>query len=155
MTNVLFICLGNICRSPLMEGIAHARWQAQEARSPVLFDSAGIGDWHAGNPPDPRAIAIARRHGVDISTQRARALVNDDFHRFNLILCADRGNLEVLQRRKPNGSRAQCALFLDWTGARPDGEIPDPYTGDESAFESVYLLIDAAAGGLMQRLQRL
>ena len=75
MTNVLFICLGNICRSPMMEGIAHAHWQVQEARSPVQFDSAGIGDWHAGNPPDPRAIAIARRHGVDISTQRARALV--------------------------------------------------------------------------------
>jgi len=155
MPAVLFICLGNICRSPLMEGLAHARWQAQPSPFPVSFDSAGIGGWHVGQPPDPRAIATARRHGIDISRQRARALVDADFRRFDLILCADRGNLDALKRREPKNSRAQCALFLDWTGARQGGEIPDPYTGDEGAFESVYTLIDIAAAGLVQRLHRL
>jgi protein-tyrosine phosphatase len=155
MTEVLFICLGNICRSPLMEGIARARWQAQAAPFPVTFDSAGIGNWHAGSPPDPRAVATARRHGIDISTQRARAFVDADFRRFDLILCADRGNLAVVQRRAPKNSHAECALFLDWTGARQDGEIPDPYAGDDAAFESVYTLIDLAATGLAQRLHRL
>jgi len=155
MTDVLFICLGNICRSPLMQGIAHARWQAQASPLPVSFDSAGIGGWHAGAPPDPRAVATARRHGIDISMQRARTFVDADFQRFDLILCADRGNLDVLTRRQPKNSRAECALFLDWAGAGQDGEIPDPYSGDETAFEAVYTLIDLAAAGLVQRLHRL
>ena len=154
MTEVLFVCLGNICRSPLMEGIARSRWQAQAATLPVSFDSAGIGGWHAGEPPDPRAVATAQRHGIDISKQRARMLVDADFRRFDLILCADRGNLDVLRRRAPKNSPAECALFLDWTGAREGGEIPDPYSGDERAFESVYTLIDVAATGLVQRLHR-
>jgi protein-tyrosine phosphatase len=154
MTDVLFVCLGNICRSPLMEGIVRSRWQAQAAPLPVAFDSAGIGDWHVGAPPDARAVATARRHGIDISGQRARRIVDADFHRFDLILCADRGNLEMLQRRLPKNPRAECALFLDWSGAQPDGEIPDPYTGDERAFESVYTLIDLAATSMVQRLHR-
>ncbi|HMB42760.1 MAG TPA: low molecular weight protein-tyrosine-phosphatase [Luteimonas sp.] len=155
MTDVLFVCLGNICRSPLMEGIARSRWQEQAAALPMSFDSAGIGGWHAGAPPDARAVATARRHGIDISAQRARKFVAADFQRFDLILCADRSNLEVLQQRRPKNSRAECALFLDWSGARQDGEVPDPYTGDERAFESVYTLIDLAATGMFQRLQRL
>ena len=155
MTDVLFVCLGNICRSPLMEGIVRSRWQAQAATFPVSFDSAGIGGWHVGAPPDARAVATARRHGIDISGQRARQLVTADFQRFDLILCADRGNLDVLQQRRPRDSRAECALFLDWSGARQDGEIPDPYSGDERAFEAVYTLIDLAATGMVQRLHRL
>jgi len=155
MTDVLFVCLGNICRSPLMEGIARSRWQAQAAGIPISFDSAGIGGWHAGAPPDPRAVATARRHGIDVSDQRARALTDRDFHRFDLMLCADRAVLQVVQQRRPKNCRAQCALFLDWTGARPDGEIADPYTGDEAAFESVYTLIDLAVTGMVQRLHRL
>lgn len=154
MTDILFVCLGNICRSPLMEGIVRSRWQAQAAPFPVSFDSAGIGNWHAGQPPDVRAIATARRHGIDISKQRARPLVAGDFQRFDLILCADRSNLDVLQQRLPKNPRAECALFLDWTGARQHGEIPDPYTGDERAFEAVYALIDLAATELVQRLRR-
>jgi len=154
MTDVLFVCLGNICRSPLMEGIVRARWRAQAGDETVFFDSAGIGGWHAGAPPDARAIATARRHGLDISQQRARALCAADFQRFDLILCADRANLDALQRRQPRFSRARCALLLDWAGAGADSEIPDPYTGDESAFESVYLMIDRAATDLVQRLQR-
>src|SRR4249919_2488037 len=155
MTEVLFVCLGNICRSPLMEGIVRARWQAQAPGIPAVFDSAGIGSWHAGAPPDARAVATARRHGIDISQQRARALSDADFRRFDLVLCADRANLDVLQQRRPKDSRAECALLLDWSGARQDGEIPDPYDGDERAFEAAYTLIDLAATGLIQRLRRL
>lgn len=154
MTEVLFVCLGNICRSPLMEGIARSRWQAHGAAVPIAFDSAGIGGWHAGSPPDTRAVATARRHGIDISEQRARPLTAADFRRFDLILCADRSNLDVLRQRQPKDSGAECALLLDWSGASQGGEIPDPYEGDEAAFESVFTLIDLAATGLIQRLQR-
>jgi len=125
--SVLFVCLGNICRSPLMEGLVRARWPRGDTS--LRLDSAGLGDWHAGEPPDPRAIAIAARHAVDISIQRARPLVAADFARFDLILCADRANLAALHRRAPADARAQIALFLEWAGL--GGEVPDPYTGGE------------------------
>jgi protein-tyrosine phosphatase len=153
MTEVLFVCLGNICRSPLMQGVAEARWRAQTTQS-IGFDSAGIGAWHVGAPPDSRAVACAQRHGIDISGQRARQVSIGDFHRFDLILCADHGNLDALRRRAPSGARAECALLLDWSGVQADGEISDPYGGDERAFEAVYALIDLAGTELVQRLRR-
>lgn len=154
MTDVLFVCLGNICRSPLMEGIVRARWLAQTGSPMVAFDSAGIGHWHAGAPPDPRAIAAAHRQGIDISGQRARVLADEDFRRFDLILCADRYNLDVLRQRAGN-ARAECALFLDWSGVHPGGEIPDPYTGTAEDFDAVFALIDRGAAAMIERLRRL
>jgi protein-tyrosine phosphatase len=154
MTDILFVCLGNICRSPLMEGIARARCQAPSEQIPLTFDSAGIGDWHAGRPPDPRAIAAASRRGVDISGQRARAFANVDFHRFDLILCADLDVLDNLRRRAPSDARAECALFLDWTGASQGGEVPDPYTGTASDFDAVFAMIDSGMTGMVDRLRR-
>jgi protein-tyrosine phosphatase len=155
MTDILFVCLGNICRSPLMEGIARARFQAPPGADPITFDSAGIGDWHAGRPPDPRAVAAAARRGVDISGQRARVFDDGDFNRFDLILCADQSILDVLRRRLPSDARAECALFLDWTGASQGGEVPDPYTGTSSDFDAVFVLIDSGVTGLADRLLRL
>jgi len=147
--HILFVCLGNICRSPLMEGLVRARWTT---RPPTLqLDSAGLGDWHAGQPPDPRAIAVAAAHDIDISGQRARLLSVDDYRRFDLILCADRSNLDLLRRRAPSDARAQCALFLDWTGVVAGGEVPDPYTGGPRDFERVFALLDRGARSLALR----
>lgn len=146
---LLVVCLGNICRSPLMEGLARARWRARA--DDMLLDSAGLGDWHAGEPPDHRAIAVARENGIDISGQRARQIVVADFRRFDLILCADRSNLAALRRLAPPDARAGCALFLDWTGIEPGGEVPDPYTGGRREFAEVFALVDRAAVAVAKR----
>jgi protein-tyrosine phosphatase len=151
MIRILFACLGNICRSPLMEGVARARC-ADLAH--VEFDSAGVGAWHAGEPPDPRAIAVAARHGVDIRGQRARAVRAEDFARFDWILCADRAVLAALAARVPDGARARLALYLPWTGVEDAADgVPDPYTGATAAFEAVYALVEAGTHGLASRLR--
>jgi protein-tyrosine phosphatase len=148
---ILFACLGNICRSPLMEGLVRARWGDDAG---AQFDSAGVGAWHAGEPPDPRAIAIAARHGLDIGTQRARRVVDADFSAFDLILCADHEVLDALRRRAPRGARAELALFLDWAGMDAGGgEVPDPYTGGEREFAQVYALVAAGAEAVVRRLR--
>lgn len=148
---ILFVCLGNICRSPLMEGLARARLGKDSGE--IALDSAGTGDWHVGDPADVRTIAVAARHGVDISAQRARQVHRDDFHRFDLILCADRHNLAVLRAMAPDDARAECALFLDWTGIEAAGDVPDPYTGGTREFEAVFTLVDRGALALCERLR--
>jgi protein-tyrosine phosphatase len=148
---ILFTCLGNICRSPLMEGVARARW---DGSATVEFDSAGVGDWHAGEPPDPRAIAVAARHGIDIGGQRARAIRAADYGRFDLILCADRAVLAALRARAPADATAQLALYLPWTGvAAGEAGVPDPYTGGRAEFDAVYALVAAGTEGLAARLR--
>lgn len=142
--------MGNICRSPLLEGwAAHRR-----ADSPVPFsvDSAGIGGWHAGHPPDPRAIAVAQRRGIDISGLRARQLQFADFQRFDLVLCADRGNLAAARSLAPGAARRRIVLALDWCGVKRGGEVPDPYYGQDRDFEHVSQLASEAAEGLLRRL---
>jgi protein-tyrosine phosphatase len=148
MARILFVCLGNICRSPLMEGLA----RAQCADAGHGFDSAGIGAWHAGQPPDPRAIAVAARHGIDIAAQRARQVVAADFTRFDAILAADRSVLAQLHARAPAGASAELALLLEWAGLEPGGDIDDPYTGGEAQFAAAFARIAAATAGLARRL---
>lgn len=143
--------MGNICRSPLFEGWARHTASTYPALR-LQLDSAGTGDWHAGQPPDRRAIAAAARQGVDISGQRARVVTREDFQRFDLLLCADRDNLRTLKDRAPADSQGRIALVLDWTGVAEGGEVPDPYQGDASDFEHVCRLAAAAAEGLMRRL---
>nr|WP_275039595.1 low molecular weight protein-tyrosine-phosphatase [Arenimonas donghaensis] len=146
----MFICMGNICRSPLLEGWAgHRRPDAQVA---YTVDSAGTGGWHAGDPPDARAVAAARRRGVDISAQRARQLQANDFQRFDLLLCADRDNLAAVQTLAPSDARGRIALALDWCGVSRGGEVPDPYYGQERDFDHVCQLASEAAEGLLRRL---
>lgn len=151
MNRLLFVCLGNICRSPLMEGIVRAELRKRGRHDQYLLDSAGLGAWHAGEMPDPRAMAIARQRGIDISAQRARGLQLRDFQTFDLVLCADRSNLAELRRRAGKDA-AKCALFLDWTGVLAEGEVPDPYTGGAAEFELAYSLIERGAQGLVRRL---
>ncbi len=152
MKNILFVCMGNICRSPLAEGIV--RVDAQAAGAALRLDSAGTLGFHRGEAPDPRARAVARRHGRPIDDLRARQVRAEDFREFDLILAADRDNLAVLQRLAPAEADAEIALLLDWCGVDDAAEVPDPYYGDERGFESVYQLLATASKGLLARVAR-
>lgn len=150
-SSVLFVCMGNICRSPLAEGIA--RKALEEAGISLRLDSAGTHDYHIGRGPDQRACAIARETGCDIDGFRARHVVNEDFHAFDLILAADAANLAALQRQQPDGASAELALLLPWCGAEAGTELPDPYYGDDENFRHVVALLRDAMPGLVRRLQ--
>lgn len=151
---LLVVCLGNICRSPVAEGVLRARIATSTLAGRIELDSAGTGDWHIGEPPDRRAIANAAEHGVDIAGLRARQLASSDYHDFDWLLCADRANLRDVRARAPEGARAGSALLLDWAGLAHEGEVPDPYTGGPAQFEHVFQLLDRAADGVIARLRR-
>jgi len=142
MISVLFVCLGNICRSPLAE--AAFRAEVERLGLAVEADSAGTGDWHRGHPPDRRATAVARRNGVDISHLRARQVRPEDFDRFDHIVALDRQNLRDLERLRPARSKAQLSLLLDHVEGREGEAVADPYYGDEADFDLAWA--DAAAG---------
>ena len=149
---ILFVCTGNICRSPLAEGIVRQR--ARRAGIALELDSAGTHDYHVGEPPDPRARAVAARHGAPIDDLRARQLRAEDFDRFDLILAADRGHLAILQRRRPAGARAELALLAEWCRHPTEREVPDPYYEADEAFEAVHRLLEGCADGLLSRLAK-
>ena len=147
---VLLVCLGNICRSPLAE--AAFRLEAARLGLTVTADSAGTGDWHAGNPPDHRAQAVALRRGIDISTYRARQVTRQDFHRFTHILALDLRNLADLKALRPAGAPAELGLLLDHVAGREGQAVADPYYGDEAGFEVTWADVSAAAEALARRL---
>ncbi|MCC4634795.1 low molecular weight protein-tyrosine-phosphatase [Xanthomonas dyei] len=151
---VLIVCLGNICRSPMGEGALRARLDEARVSHRIEVDSAGTGDWHAGDPPDSRAIRCARGHGVDISGLRARQVRDEDFDHFDWLLCADNNNLRDLQRLAPAAQLDKVALWLPWAGVDARDEIPDPYTGGSKDFEDVWQLVDTAARQTVARLTR-
>ena len=151
---ILVVCLGNICRSPMAEGILRARIEASPFAGRVEVDSAGTGNWHVGHPPDPRAIACANAAGVDIAALRGRQVTRDDFHRFDWLLCADSQNLRDVRALAPLRLKQRASLLLEWAGVPGDGEIPDPYTGNERHFEHVRRLLEQAADGVVERLRR-
>ena len=150
MKRVLFVCMGNICRSPLAEGFA--RGAAAELGVDVVFDSAGTENYHVGDPPDVRARAIARANGVDIDAQRARQVQDCDFREFDVILAADRRNLQILQQRRPADARAEIGLLLEWCGAADGTDLPDPYYAGEAQFAHVVALLREAMPGMLKRL---
>lgn len=144
---ILFLCLGNICRSPLAEGAARAAFSA--AGIDATLDSAGTGDWHVGHPPDARAQAEARRRGVDISNLRARQLAADDFRRFDLILAADAANLSDARAIRPADATATLALMLDLVPGRAGESVADPYYGDDGGFAATWDDVSAVASALV------
>lgn len=150
---LLIVCLGNICRSPMAEGALRARLDAAGLGRKVEVDSAGLGNWHAGRPPDRRAIACAARHGVDISGLRARQLVDDDYTRFDALLCADADVLYTVNAHAPQEVTAESCLLLGWSGLGDNAQIPDPYTLDTAAFERAWDLVDSAAAAIVARLK--
>ena len=148
---VLFVCLGNICRSPLAQGLFRAAVEARGLGDRFTIDSAGTGNWHTGEPPDPRAIAVAEKNGIDISDQRARPVDREDFHRFDLILGMDHENVHNLTRMAAFDSTATIDLFNEQaTGETRD--VADPYYGDDSAFDAAYGDIAAGAEALASAL---
>ena len=151
---VLFVCLGNICRSPTAEGVLRHKLREAGLDGRIEVDSAGTGGWHAGEPPDRRSIAVAAAAGVDIRGQRARKLRRDDFVAFDWLLCADRSVLRDVRAMAPAEASAQAALLLDWAGQGEDAEIPDPYTGGAEDFRRVWAMVDAAAAAGVERLAR-
>jgi protein-tyrosine phosphatase len=150
---ILFVCLGNICRSPTAEGVLRHLLAAQTADLGVEVDSAGTGDYHVGEPPDLRSQRAAKRRGIDLSGLSARQVTRRDFDDFGLILAMDRQNLRDLEAMKPAGSRAEVRLFLEYAGEPGISEVPDPYMGDAGGFEHVLDLVTAASRRLIARLR--
>jgi protein-tyrosine phosphatase len=153
---ILFVCLGNICRSPTAEAVVRRLLASEAPDLHVQVASAGLGSWHVGEPPDSRAQAAAKRRGVDMSTIRARQVSRDDFTRYDLILAMDRQNLVELQRLAPPGYRERVRLFLEFGDANEIDEldeVPDPYYGGDAGFERVLDLAEAAARGLLAHLR--
>ncbi|BAR98505.1 low molecular weight protein-tyrosine-phosphatase [Blastochloris viridis] len=147
---VLFVCLGNICRSPLAE--AAFRREIGRLDLDVEVDSAGTGNWHVGEPPDSRAQAVARKYGIDISTYRARQVKPDDFRRFSHIVALDRDNLATLQRMRPNDAAAELSLLLDHVPGRHGQPVADPYFGGDDGFAITWADVTTGAEALAKRL---
>ncbi|HWA43762.1 MAG TPA: low molecular weight protein-tyrosine-phosphatase [Hypericibacter adhaerens] len=152
MKRILFVCTGNICRSPTAEGLFRHRIREAGLLESLEGDSAGTEGYHVGDPPDPRAIAEAARHGVAIEDLRARRLESADFERFDLLLGMDRGHLAIMRRLAPAGSRDRVGLLLEHAPDCGYREVPDPYYGGEAQYRLSYRLIDAGIDGLMRYL---
>jgi protein-tyrosine phosphatase len=151
-TGVLFVCLGNICRSPTAEVVFRTAARRAGLARRVEVDSAGTGEWHVGNPPDFRAIAHAARRGYDLKPLRARQVSAVDFDRFQWILAMDRANLAALEAMRPGGFDGHLGLFLDLAPGLALREVPDPYDQPPRVFEQVLDLIEAASAALAARL---
>ncbi|ACB93823.1 low molecular weight protein-tyrosine-phosphatase [Beijerinckia indica] len=149
---VLFVCTGNICRSPLAE----AAFREEIMRLGVLaqVDSAGIGAWHIGDPPDRRAQAVARRHGIEIGDYRARQVEKTDFEHFTHVIALDNSHLRALRRLSPEGSRAQTSLLLDHVPGRAGQDVEDPYYGSDAGFDQTWRDVVEGAAGLARGLWR-
>jgi len=152
MDSVLVVCLGNICRSPLAEAAMKA--EAARLGLAIEIESAGTGGWHVGDPPDRRAIATARRHGVDISGYRGRQVKAADFRHFTHVVALDRDNLADLRRLMPADATADLSLLLDHVPGREGQGVVDPYYGDDAGFETTWRDVTAGAAGLAAKLRR-
>ncbi len=149
---ILFVCLGNICRSPLAE--AALRDAAADAGIAIHIDSAGTGDWHVGNPPDPRAQAMARDHGIDISGYRGRQVTEADFRRFSHIYALDAQNLADLRDIRPDDATAGLSLLMDMVPGREGTSVADPYYGDADGFATTWNDVSRAAGAIVADILR-
>jgi len=149
--SVLFVCLGNICRSPLAEAALKA--EAERLGVDIEVDSAGTGDWHLGYPPDPRSVAVAERNGIDISQRRARQVTPDDFFAFDHIVALDLQNLSNLRAMRPEGATAELSLLLDHVPGREGEPVADPYYGEETHFDVTWQDVTEGAQALARRIK--
>ena len=150
--SVLFVCMGNICRSPMAEGAF--RKCLEELQHDLLFevDSAGTHGFHTDAPPDKRARTVAARSGIDISSLRARRVVEEDFERFDYIFAMDQDNLEWLTAQAPDEYHNKIRLFLEFSSGDPSASVPDPYYGPTSGFERVLEIVQEGAESLLRAL---
>ena len=151
--NVLFVCLGNICRSPTAHGVFETLVKAEGLSDIIAVDSAGTGDWHIGHPPDKRATLAALNQGYELSHLRARQVRVEDFSQFDHILAMDRVNLSNLKRMAPTDFVGKLGLFMDYADLSGPAEVPDPYIGGKGDFEQVLSFIENASEGLLRSLR--
>jgi protein-tyrosine phosphatase len=152
LIKILFVCMGNICRSPTAQGIFEAKLRDEGFDDRVIVDSAGTHSYHVGAPPDPRSIAAALKRGIDLSALRARQVHPDDFYEFDLVLAMDRANLGILERISPRDKRNRLEMFLEFAPGLGIDEVPDPYNGIGNGFERVLDIVEAGSDGLLAQL---
>ena len=153
MTAVLFVCLGNICRSPSAHAVFRALVASEGLEEKISTDSAGTAAWHTGNRADDRARSVGRLLGYDMDDLRARQVTVQDFGSFDYIIAMDQNNLRDLQALAPASYTGHLSLMLDFSG-KESGEVPDPYYGDISDYEHVFELLEPAATGLLTHIRR-
>jgi protein-tyrosine phosphatase len=153
MVRVLFICMGNVCRSPLAQGVFEDLVRREGLKDEIFVDSAGTGCWHVGSPPDERAQRSASLRDLDLSTQRARQVTRDDCHSFDYILTMDEANYRAVAGLCRGGS-AQVRPFLDYASGRTETEVPDPFYGGPEGFEHVLDLVEEASEGFLQYIRK-
>ncbi len=149
---VLFVCLGNICRSPTAEGVFRHKLKNANLSSVFVVDSAGTGHWHVGSPPDQRAQETARQRGIDISNLRGRQVNDDDMERFDYIIAMDRANQQLLLQRAGRQYRDKIHLMLEFADVYDFKDVPDPYYGGAGGFDQVIDLIECASDGLLETI---
>ena len=154
MKRILFVCMGNICRSPTAEGITLKLIRNNKINELINVDSAGTHGYHIGNPPDPRTCAAALKRGIDLSALRARKVVPEDFERFDLLLAMDHDNLALLKRSARPEHHAKLGLFMSYSSRFDTDEMPDPYYGGEQGFELVLDMAEDATHGLIEEMRR-
>ncbi|MCA1805409.1 MAG: low molecular weight phosphotyrosine protein phosphatase [Xanthomonadaceae bacterium] len=154
MVRVLFVCMGNICRSPSAEGVFAALVEREGLRDQILIDSAGTHAYHVGEPPDPRAQSAALQRGIDLSGQRARKVCSEDFERFEYVLPMDLANYQILEGMRPAQGCAELRRFLEYAPDLPEEDVPDPYYGGPKGFARVLDLIEEAAEGLLREIRQ-
>lgn len=152
--SVLFVCMGNICRSPTAQGVFESLVEKHSLADIIAIDSAGTHAYHIGEPPDARASAAALNRGIDLSAQQARRVSPDDFERFDYVLAMDNDNYELLAASCPSGFESRLRLFLDFAPDLEAREVPDPYYGGGSGFERVLDLIEQASEGLLAEIRQ-
>ncbi len=152
MVRVLFVCMGNICRSPLAQGVFENALRREGLQSEVFVDSAGTGSWHAGSPPDERAQRSASSRGLDLSSQRARQIAREDCEGFDYVLTMDEANYRTVAALCRG--RAEVRPFLDFAGGSTETEVPDPFYGGPEGFEHVLDLVEAASEGLLEEIKK-
>lgn len=153
MHKVLFICLGNICRSPTAEGVFRAQVAGAGLTEVIGIDSAGTAAWHIGKAPDKRAQAAASRRGYDLTGLRGRQVALADFSAFDYVLAMDRSNLADLLAQCPSAQRHKVRLFLSFSSQWQDHEVPDPYYGGDDGFDQVLDMVEDAARGLLNDIR--
>jgi len=150
---ICFVCLGNICRSPIAEAVMRALLAADGLTDEVQVSSAGTGDWHIGEGADERAVAVLARHGYDASAHRAQQMVADAFADNDLVIAMDRANLAALRKLAPAGEEGKLRLLRDFDPDAPGTDVPDPYYGGDEGFDEVLTMVERACHALLEQVR--